>query len=469
MTATTTGTEGVTLSGTINVGLGDITPNSVTINQTAGSDGLTFTNASHIRGNFSSVGWTRSLVKTTTTNGRTLITAVPSGTPASGQYTGFVANGRDDPTNYSFATLGINETNALVTLNSGRSGSGTYLPMYMTTGSSALGIMIDANSNTLVHKNLTVGSSALPASLTVHAPTTGSVGVSIVNSVNSGVIALDAGNTTNTPSIYISGQTGSQGIAIFGGGPSQDASINVPSSSGFEGVYIAGTTGNGGYTAICDELGTQVVTIAGGDGVSGTPRLSVSSIGGVGGIDILGNGPAGSSQYPHVNLQNTFDGTTSVSIGAGGAATGIGTTEQPEFIMYGLDSANDGFLVIQMQAPGLNPTTVSFLAGNHSPSTPTNMEFYASSGKVIIHSLEIAEKVTTTSSVSGNATLVSGTVTVSSSAVTASSVILLTVGTLGTVTVPQAVNWQNRVAGTSFDIVSADPTDTSTVSWFIIG
>ncbi len=134
MTATTTGTEGVTLSGTINVGLGDITPNSVTINQTAGSDGLTFTNASHIRGDFSTPVLGRTVFKTTTTNGRTLITTVPNGTPASGQYTGMVAYGRDDPTNYSYVTLGINETNALTTLNAGRNGTGSYLRRSLPVG-----------------------------------------------------------------------------------------------------------------------------------------------------------------------------------------------------------------------------------------------------------------------------------------------------------------------------------------------
>jgi hypothetical protein len=51
--------------------------------------------------------------------------------------------------------------------------------------------------------------------------------------------------------------------------------------------------------------------------------------------------------------------------------------------------------------------------------------------------------------------------------------ILLTVQSLGTVTVPQAMYVTNQVAGSyptsgSFDIVSADPTDTSTVAWFII-
>lgn len=68
----------------------------------------------------------------------------------------------------------------------------------------------------------------------------------------------------------------------------------------------------------------------------------------------------------------------------------------------------------------------------------------------------------------GTATLVGGTVTVSTTAVSASSKIFVTVGTLGTVLVPQAMYVDAIVAGTSFDITSADVTDTSEVNWWIV-
>jgi len=68
----------------------------------------------------------------------------------------------------------------------------------------------------------------------------------------------------------------------------------------------------------------------------------------------------------------------------------------------------------------------------------------------------------------GVATLVAGTVVVPTTAVTAVSRILLTVQSLGTVLVPQAVGVTARTVGTSFTITSAGATDTSVVAWFIV-
>ena len=68
----------------------------------------------------------------------------------------------------------------------------------------------------------------------------------------------------------------------------------------------------------------------------------------------------------------------------------------------------------------------------------------------------------------GLATLVAGTATVACTNVTANSLIFLTVQTLGTVLVPQALRPSARVVETSFTITSADPTDTSTVAWQIV-
>lgn len=67
----------------------------------------------------------------------------------------------------------------------------------------------------------------------------------------------------------------------------------------------------------------------------------------------------------------------------------------------------------------------------------------------------------------GTVVLAAGTVTVSTTAVTANSRIFLTVQVLGTVALPTAIAVSNIVPGTSFDIISADLTDTSTVAYFI--
>jgi hypothetical protein len=75
---------------------------------------------------------------------------------------------------------------------------------------------------------------------------------------------------------------------------------------------------------------------------------------------------------------------------------------------------------------------------------------------------------TGTNAIAGTATLAAGTVTVSTTAVTASSIILLTVQSLGTVTVASALSVGTKTAATSFVINSAVLTDTSVIGWLII-
>lgn len=70
-------------------------------------------------------------------------------------------------------------------------------------------------------------------------------------------------------------------------------------------------------------------------------------------------------------------------------------------------------------------------------------------------------------SVCGQATLVGGTVTVNGLNLTTDSKIFLTVAAMGTVLISTAVRVANLGAG-QFDIVSADPTDTSIINWFIL-
>lgn len=74
----------------------------------------------------------------------------------------------------------------------------------------------------------------------------------------------------------------------------------------------------------------------------------------------------------------------------------------------------------------------------------------------------------TTGPCAGTVTLVAGAAIVTTSTVTATSKIFLTVQTLGTVAVPQAVHVSARTPGVSFGITSADVTDTSVVNWLIV-
>ena len=68
----------------------------------------------------------------------------------------------------------------------------------------------------------------------------------------------------------------------------------------------------------------------------------------------------------------------------------------------------------------------------------------------------------------GVVTLVLGVKVVSNTSVTANSRIFLSVESLGTVTVPTVVAVTARTPGTSFTITSANLTDTSVISWFIM-
>ena len=67
----------------------------------------------------------------------------------------------------------------------------------------------------------------------------------------------------------------------------------------------------------------------------------------------------------------------------------------------------------------------------------------------------------------GVVTLVSGTATINTAKVTANSRIILDIQSLGTVTVPTTVGTTSRMPGVSFTITSANPADTSVISWII--
>ena len=73
-----------------------------------------------------------------------------------------------------------------------------------------------------------------------------------------------------------------------------------------------------------------------------------------------------------------------------------------------------------------------------------------------------------TNATMGVATLVLGTVVVSTTKVTANSRIFLMHQNLGTITVPVGVAVSARTAGTSFTILSANLSDTSSIAWMIV-
>ena len=95
-----------------------------------------------ITGDFSNATISNRLMfQTNTTNGNTLVGAVPNGT---GNSAGWYAFGGSDPSNAAYA--GIASSNGVSIIVSGIIGTGTYQPLIMTTGGSER-IRIDTSGN----------------------------------------------------------------------------------------------------------------------------------------------------------------------------------------------------------------------------------------------------------------------------------------------------------------------------------
>ena len=139
----------------------------------------------------------------------------------------------------------------------------------------------------------------------------------------------------------------------------------------------------------------------------------------------------------------------------------------------GIDnSVSDNFVLAASGALGTSNIMSITSAGATTIAggiTSTAGNITATNGNLVLSTAGNKLSIATGANAScGSVALVAGTKTVTTTAVTASSLIFVTVGALGTVVAPQALLVSNIVAGTSFDITSADVTDTSTINWLII-
>lgn len=150
-----------------------------------------------------------------------------------------------------------------------------------------------------------------------------------------------------------------------------------------------------------------------------------------------------------------------IALGGGSVAVSAvnGTANQ-------ITSANAGGVVtLSLPAAITAPGSVSAT----TTLTATLGAITATNGNLVLGTAGNKLSIATGANASvGTAELVAGTVTVSTTAVTTNSKIFVTVATLGTVAAPQAMYVDAIVNGTSFDITSADGTDTSFVNWWII-
>lgn len=129
---------------------GTVTSLSVTGATTLGQN-LAFTGTSNrITGDFSNATVAnRVAFQTSTTNGSTIVGAIPNGTGVTSVFRAFNAA---DPTNAGQATFGLNATDVFI--NSGITGTGTYLPLTFSTGGSER-MRVDTSGNMLLGTSTT--------------------------------------------------------------------------------------------------------------------------------------------------------------------------------------------------------------------------------------------------------------------------------------------------------------------------
>jgi hypothetical protein len=166
----------------------------------------------------------------------------------------------------------------------------------------------------------------------------------------------------------------------------------------------------------------------------------------------------GKVQYVLTSVEGGAATWTAITSAAGTVFTVTGTAGGPQ----GPTAVGD----IEILGDGENITTDSSVANTVSVVlTDTPVFASVESGAYQVTTGGAADTV-------GLATLVpavdGGTVTVNTTAVTNNSLIFTSIQTLGGAATPQATSIENVVAGTSFDITSADADDSSTVAWFIV-
>jgi hypothetical protein len=170
----------------------------------------------------------------------------------------------------------------------------------------------------------------------------------------------------------------------------------------------------------------------------------------------------GSTTFALTGTSPTFTFSNSVNVSTFSLSVGTASTAARLVSTY-----NSGDQ-LRLAYDGSNYTTFQVGSGGDMTITPTGGDI-SIGGNVKLNSsgngLYIAEGSNATM---GTATLSGGTVTVNNTKVTANTRIFLTVGTLGTVAVAQAVAVTARSVGTSFTITSAGITDTSVVQYLLV-
>jgi len=233
----------ITSSGTIDIGLGDISP----------TGDITIADTKRILANFSTGGNTSPYFQSNVTDGATFLRVRPNGT---NNRSGFIAFGASDVSNTAFLYMGVNTAGNRFTIAPSTSGTGTPLPLSLGFGSTGtVGYLLDVDGN-----NILGPSGALTTTATdgfVYLPSMLGTPTGTPTSVT-GKIPLAVDSSNNLMYFYSGGSW-----QAVGSGFGSVTSVDVSSTSGTISVSGGPITTSGTINVDVDESALDLANIGG--------------------------------------------------------------------------------------------------------------------------------------------------------------------------------------------------------------